>query len=108
MDSGLQQPGRTRRRRPELSDDFDHVDDPFSLLDLFNVKPVAGAWWVNPELHRRCVGEAVYFHGAPAAIWARFHQLVDRKLAAEMLQLAGRCQIICEALPQGWAIRPRW
>ena len=88
-----------------LSDDFEHVDDPFSLLDLGDAKPVVGAWWANPDLLARCVGDnAIYFHryGAPAAIWAPFFELVDRKRAVEMLRLASRCGIICEALPEGW------
>ena len=89
-----------------LSDDFEHVDQPFSLLALSRLTPVAGAWWADPALHRRCLGDMpIYWlrDGAPAAIWARFPELVGRKLAAEMLQLAGHCQIICEALPEGWS-----
>ena len=96
---------KTGKRRPMLSDDFEHVSDAFSLLDLGDMKPVAGAWWSDLALLARCVGSnATYFFrdGAPAAIFARFPELVDRERAVEMLRLASRCGIACEALPEGW------
>jgi len=33
-----------------LSDDFEHVETPFSLVDLGSLKPVVGAWWADPTL----------------------------------------------------------
>ena len=88
-----------------LSDDFEHVDD--AVLAARSWRHEARCWRVvgGPGLLARCVGDnATYFHryGSPAAIWAPFPELVDRQRAVEMLRLASRCGIFCEALPEGW------
>ena len=103
----------TQPRRWRLLSKGYTVSKPFPLLDLGHA-PVAVTtncpWWTNPELHQRCLGDREPFYyryyREPHSIVARFSQPIDRRQAAEMLQLGARCQIIVEALP-GWGQRPQ-